>query len=82
MAAAAEAAAAGAQRAVRPLVRRGRLKSPFRAAEKALTCYGGDVSRLLDLCRCRILVPLRILLPCGLGHICAGLAVVGSESTH
>jgi hypothetical protein len=28
-------------------------KSPHRAAEKAATCYGGDVSLLLDVCRCR-----------------------------
>jgi hypothetical protein len=28
-------------------------KCPRRAAEKAVTCYGGDVSMLLDVCRCR-----------------------------
>jgi hypothetical protein len=26
-------------------------KNPRRAAEKARTCYGGDVSQLLDICR-------------------------------
>lgn len=31
------------------------LKSPRRAVRKALTCYGGDPSRLADLCRARIL---------------------------
>ena len=30
------------------------LKPLRRAAEKALLCYGGDVSRLLDLCRARV----------------------------
>ncbi len=30
------------------------LKDPARAVEKAVTCYGGDASRLLDVCRCRI----------------------------
>jgi hypothetical protein len=30
------------------------LKCPSRAIEKALTCYGGDVSRLADVCRARI----------------------------
>ena len=32
----------------------GGLKSPARAAEKVLTCYSGDVSRLLDVCRARL----------------------------
>ncbi len=27
-------------------------KNPQRAADKARTCYGGDVSQLLDICRC------------------------------
>ncbi len=27
------------------------VKNPRRAAEKARTCYGGDVSQLLDICR-------------------------------
>lgn len=30
------------------------LKLPARAAEKAVVCYGGDASRLLDVCRARI----------------------------
>jgi hypothetical protein len=38
-------------------VRRGLLKAPGRAIEKALACYGGDASRLLDLCRCRLAFP-------------------------
>jgi hypothetical protein len=36
------------------LVRRGVLKSPSRAAEKAASCYKGDVSRLLDIARARL----------------------------
>jgi hypothetical protein len=36
------------------LVRAGLLKRPERAAAKALTCYAGDPSRLLDVCRRRI----------------------------
>jgi hypothetical protein len=35
-------------------VRAGVVKAPGRAAEKALACYGGDPSRLLDVCRCRL----------------------------
>jgi hypothetical protein len=31
------------------------LKSPQRAVRKCLTCYGGDASRVVDLCRARIL---------------------------
>ena len=31
------------------------IKHPDRAIEKAVVCYGGDVSRLLDICRARIL---------------------------
>ena len=30
------------------------IKPPAQAVRKAVTCYGGDVSRLLDVCRCRI----------------------------
>jgi hypothetical protein len=33
----------------------GTLKRPERAMEKAAVCYGGDVSRLLDVCRARAL---------------------------
>ena len=36
------------------LVLRRALKPPARAVEKALVCYGGDVSRLVDLARRRI----------------------------
>ena len=31
------------------------IKRPARAVEKLLACYGGDASRLLDVCRARIL---------------------------
>ena len=33
----------------------GVVKSPSRAIAKVLSCYGGDVSCLLDVCRCRII---------------------------
>jgi hypothetical protein len=36
------------------LLREGLLKDPARAAEKALVCYDGDVSRVLDICRARL----------------------------
>ena len=36
--------------------RRG-LKPPSRAVEKAAICYRGDASRVLDICRARIVVP-------------------------
>ena len=39
----------------RALVRQGMIKGPFRAAEKVLECYGGDVSRLVDVTRCRLI---------------------------
>ena len=32
----------------------GVIKSPSRAMEKAALCYGGDVSRLVDICRARV----------------------------
>ena len=35
-------------------MRRRVVKRPDRAAEKALACYDGDVSRLLDVCRARL----------------------------
>ena len=37
-------------------VESGTVKAPRRAAEKAVSCYGGDASRLLDMCRARIVV--------------------------
>ena len=37
-------------------VERGVVKCPRRAVEKALACYGGDASRLLDVCRARMVV--------------------------
>jgi hypothetical protein len=46
-------------------VGRGAVKGPGRAMEKALACYGGDVSRLADLCRARIVLgDARALLAC------------------
>jgi hypothetical protein len=37
---------------------RGRwIKAPGRAMRKALACYGGDVSRLVDVCRGRSVLP-------------------------
>jgi hypothetical protein len=42
------------QPAIRELLGQSLLKRPARAVEKALACYGGDVSRLLDVCRARI----------------------------
>ena len=35
-------------------IRLGVVKDPARAADKAAACYGGDVSALLDVCRCRL----------------------------
>ena len=40
--------------AIEELVREGLVKPPPRAAAKAVACYGGDASRLLDLCRGRL----------------------------
>ncbi len=40
--------------AVRALVRRGLVKLPMRALEKAGTCYRGDVSRVVDVVRARL----------------------------
>mmetsp|Transcript_4483 Transcript_4483/g.13423 ORF Transcript_4483/g.13423 Transcript_4483/m.13423 type:complete len:983 (+) Transcript_4483:140-3088(+) len=42
------------QHGIMRLVRRGWLKDPRRAAEKALACYGGDVSRVVDVARLRV----------------------------
>jgi len=36
------------------MVRRGWLKHPRKAAGKALACYEGDVSRVVDICRIRL----------------------------
>ena len=46
----------GGRGAIRELVERGRVKCPARAVSKALLCYGGDVSRLVDLCRTRVVL--------------------------
>jgi hypothetical protein len=35
-------------------IRTGLVKSPERAVEKALVCYEGDVSRVVDICRVRL----------------------------
>ena len=48
------AAAVGTPLAAVAWVRLGVIKAPGRAVEKALSCYGGDVSRLLDVTRARI----------------------------
>ncbi len=32
-------------------IAKGWLKAPWRAAEKAVICYRGDVSRVVDICR-------------------------------
>ena len=37
-------------------MRQGPVKEPERAVDKALACYGGDPSRLLDICRVRLVV--------------------------
>ena len=39
---------------LRRLVRMRAVKCPWAAATKAVACYSGDVARLLDVCRCRI----------------------------
>ncbi len=44
------------QSAVERCVGRGLIKCPGRAAEKARLCYGGDVSRVVDVCRARVAV--------------------------
>ncbi len=48
------AADAGPLPSVEELMRRGVVKRPERAIEKTLVCYGGDASRLRDLCRARL----------------------------
>jgi hypothetical protein len=55
----------------RPAVR---IKGPGRAVEKALGRYGGDVSRVLDLCRAR----LSFAAPDGLARALAALAGGGA----
>ena len=44
----------GVQAAVRGWIATRFVKNPLRAAGKAASCYRGDVSRLLDVCRARI----------------------------
>jgi hypothetical protein len=58
--------------AARGWVRGGRLKPPSRAVEKALMCYGGDASRLLDVCRGRLAFR-------GPADLRAGLEAVGGD---
>ena len=43
----------GVHAAVRDWIAARLVKSPLRAATKAAGCYGGDLSRLLDVCRAR-----------------------------
>ena len=47
-------AGAAAASQIEGWVRSGNLKPPARAVEKAVVCYGGDVSFLTDLCRGRL----------------------------
>ena len=69
---------------LRRWVGQGLLKDPARAAHKALACYGGDVSRLTDVTRCRVVfATLADLEACAVA-ICAagstGAVVVGGRS--
>ncbi len=48
------------------------LKAQGRAAEKAMSCYGGDVSRLLDVCRARVRCA-------GVGAVAACLAALRDD---
>ena len=48
-----EADAGGTILGLESMVRSRLVKRPQRAAEKALACYGGDVSRVVDICRVR-----------------------------
>jgi hypothetical protein len=52
--AAAEVAAHGLPAMLARWVELGFVKRPSRALEKAAACYGGDASRLADVCRCRL----------------------------
>ena len=56
--------------AVRRLVAEGLIKRPARAVEKAVICYGGDVSRLLDVCRARLAFATAADLACCLEAVC------------
>jgi hypothetical protein len=44
------------QESMRRWIQRGSIKRPRRAVRKAVACYGGDVSRLVDICRARIVL--------------------------
>ena len=69
---------------LREWVRLGLIKDPARAARKALARYGGDVSRLGDLARCRIAFAALADLEACAAAVCAGQAgvtVVGARST-
>ena len=61
--------------AARDLVRLGAVKGPARAAVKAAACYGGDVSRLTDLCRARLVFDDAAGVAACLERICADAAV-------
>jgi hypothetical protein len=54
------------------LVRSGLVKCPKRAVEKVLLCYEGDASRVVDLCRVRIVVD-------GLIQAAAAIAAVAAD---
>ena len=64
--------------AVAAWIRRGGIKSPARAADKAIACYGGDASRLLDVARARLLFASAAALGRCLGLVAgaAGVRVV------
>ncbi len=47
------------------------IKRPERAIAKAAVCYGGDVSRLIDLCRARVVFE-------DTGALCACLELIES----
>ena len=60
---------------LRRWVRRGVVKPPRRAAEKAVWCYDGDVGRVTDVCRCRAVLPG----PEGLAAVLAALGGMETE---
>ena len=56
-------------------IARGFIKQPDRAIAKAATCYGADASRLIDVCRARIVVR-------GPGAAAACIAAVLADAPH
>ena len=75
-AAAAEAAAHGLPPQLAQWVRLGLVKRPSRAAAKAAACYGGDASRLTDVCRCRVAFDSLDDLAAAVGRLSAAAPVV------